>query len=161
MPHYFVPTTGSLDELAEITQKSGLHLSTPVTVRDLILEAHEYSHAVFAVSTEILLILNRNASQLLAEMPSVVLSVPGLVYSSDWNIAATAYHVVDFTELRDKLSKSGVVSHSVEDLEKRDRGTMAEDNSTRSSLREWRNNQVQNKELVSDEDVITDVEDLP
>jgi hypothetical protein len=57
-------------------------------------------------------------------MPSVVMSVPGIVYTADWNIAATSFYPLDWTEIESKFSKIGFVAYEIDDLEKRDQGIM-------------------------------------
>jgi len=127
MPIYLTPDLGDHKELSDLTSKSGLYFSHPETVRQLLIEINDHAHAVFAVKPDILLILTRHAAHLLDEVPSVILSIPGLVYSAEWSIAATAFHGLDYVELRDKLAKSGVLAHSVVDLEKRDMGSLFSD----------------------------------
>lgn len=139
MPIYLTPVAGEQDEIISLSSKAGIHYANPVTVRDFIIEANEHSHVIFGVTTEILMTLTRHANQLLSEMPSVVLAVPGLIYQADWNIAATAFHTLDYTEIQSKLSKSGLVAHVTEDLEKRNIGTM-EEVVKPTSLRQFREN---------------------
>jgi hypothetical protein len=148
MPIYFVPTTGEHEKVIELGSKAGIHVSFPTTVRDFIIESSEHSHAIFGMTTESLMTLTRHAKQLLVEMPSVVMSVPGIVYTADWNIAATSFHPLDWTEIESKLSKTGLVAHEIDDLEKRDQGTMEQKaNAGYRSLRQYR---AENNSVIDD-----------
>jgi hypothetical protein len=124
MATYLVPTDGKLDDIIDLATKAGMHIATPTTIREFIIENNENPHGIYAVTTEQLMLLGRHASQLMNEMPSVVFSVPGLVYGADWMTAAGMYHPADWIELTDKLSKTGLIAHTLEDAEKRDRGPL-------------------------------------
>jgi hypothetical protein len=87
------------------------------------------------VDATVLHVINRNAKQLITEMPSVVMAVPGMIYSAEWNIAASFYPIMDFTELESKIAKSGTIAHDVDQLEKRGGGVMAPDKETQSFSR--------------------------
>jgi hypothetical protein len=162
MPIYFVPTTGDHEKLIDLGSKAGIHVSFPATVRDFIIESAEHSHGIFAMTTESLMTLTRHAKQLLSEMPSVVLSVPGVVYTADWNIAATSFHPLDWSEIESKLSKTGLVAHEIDDLEKRDQGTMEQvPRQGFTSLRQYRannNNVIQEDTMdeAGDEGIVDD-----
>jgi hypothetical protein len=120
MPIYFVPTIGEYEKVIELGSKAGIHVSFPTTVRDFIIESFEHSHAIFGMTTESFMTLTRHAKQLLVEMPSVVMSVLGIVYMADWNIAAILFHPLDWMEIESKFSKIGFVAYEIDDLEKCD-----------------------------------------
>lgn len=122
MPVYIIPPSGTATELLEKCQRAGVPVLTPSTTREFILQTAEHPHAVAAVGPQILLILSRHANELLVDLPSMVMAVPGIIYEPAWVTMAAAFPIVDAHELEAKLAKSGVVSSDVNQLTARNRG---------------------------------------
>nr|QYF49734.1 MAG: hypothetical protein [Jiangsu sediment cysto-like virus 6] len=125
MSTYIVPNDGDFDILAATTKKAGVPLITPSSLREMILETDGVPLAIVGLGAEPLLILNRHAATLLSEVPTVVTSVPGLIYSGEWFTLASAFPAVDWTELERKLAKSGHTAFTTRDLQKRSVGSVA------------------------------------
>lgn len=90
----------------------------------------EGSPVVFAsMQVKDLLVLNRHASTLVVELPSVVMSVPGLAYDGEWVSVAAALPSVDWKEIEKKVAKSGFLANTPDQLESRDRGARVGDGS--------------------------------
>lgn len=119
MSTYIVPQEGNFDALTELTQRAGVTQITPKALRELVIEDAQNSVLVGALNTEHILILNRYASQLLEEVPTVVIGVPGLAYSGEWYTLAASFPPIDWSEFEKKLAKSGSTAYTKEDLEVR------------------------------------------
>nr|QYF49689.1 MAG: hypothetical protein [Guangxi cysto-like virus 2] len=122
MSIYIVPHVGDFDKISEISKRARVEVATVNTVREFILATHGKPIMIAAVSSRDLMILARYASTLLDEMPTVVISAPGLIYEGGWSTHATAFPPIDWTELEGKLSKSGTLATNPDDLEAVTRG---------------------------------------
>lgn len=123
MSVYLLPLVTDPSEICEILQRAGLELHQFATVRDFILKTAESSTvSVGTMRPQDLLVLNRHATTLVIELPSIVMSAPGVVYTGDWVSTASALPAVDWRELKDKLSKSGHTAYTPETLEARGQG---------------------------------------
>lgn len=47
------------------------------------------------------------------------MGVPGLIYTGEWGAMASAFPMIDFSELESKLRKTGHTAHSLEDVSTR------------------------------------------
>lgn len=74
---------------------------------------------IAAITTEELATLQRHMGSLLAEMPSVVTGVPGTLASAEWNMLAAHLPSEPFSTLETQLLKSGYLSHTTEQSDKR------------------------------------------
>lgn len=124
MSIYIIPASGNPADLLEAATRARVPVLQVKTVREYILGTHEVPMAIGVVPTEVLLVLNRHASTLLLELPSAVFAVPGLIYDSGWNTYATAYPAVDASELMAKLSKSGRLANTPDELERQNEGSV-------------------------------------
>lgn len=113
---YLIPNVGDFSRLADQAARAKVPLLTPSTIRELILTSSGENTAIASVRAEDLLVLNRYAPTLMDEMPTIVMSVPGLVYSGEWMALASAFPSIDWVELERKISKSGHMATSPEDL---------------------------------------------
>jgi hypothetical protein len=123
MSIYIVPSNGDFSEIQEIASRAGVELFTPQTIREFILQTHDIPFAIVAMGPDDMLALSRHAATLVPEMPSVVASVPGLIYEGSWVSQATAFPSIDWSEMAKKMEKSGHLATTPEDLEKRDVGS--------------------------------------
>lgn len=124
MSIYIIPAAGNPSDLLDAATRARVPVIQVKTVRDYILGTHEVPMAIVVVPTEVLLVLNRHASTLLSELPSAVFAVPGLIYDAGWNTYATAYPAVDASELMAKLSKSGRLANTPDELERQNEGSV-------------------------------------
>lgn len=113
---YLIPNVGDFSRLADQAARAKVPLLTPSTIRELILTSAGENTAIASVKAEDLLVLNKYAPTLMDEMPTIVMSVPGLIYSGEWMALASAFPSVDWMELERKISKSGHMATTPEDL---------------------------------------------
>lgn len=121
---YLVPSEGDFSDLSDILKRAQIPLITPASIRQMILETAGSPISIVAASNEQLLVLNRHATQLLEEVPSVVVGVPGLVYAGDWYTLASTFPPLDWSELEKKASKSGHTAHDLSAVEQRSVGSI-------------------------------------
>lgn len=123
MSVYLLPLATDPTEICEILQRSGLELFQFETIRDFIQKTSDSGPVIIGtMRPQDLLVLNRHATTLVTELPSIVMSAPGVVYTGDWVATASALPAIDWRELKDKLSKSGHTAFTPESLEKRGQG---------------------------------------
>lgn len=122
MSIYLFPLGSDLGDITEITKKAGVSFESFATVRELILKSQGHPISLGMIGPQELLVINRHATTLLDEMPSVVMSAPGVLYTPDWMSLASAFPAVDWKEIQGKLSKSGHLATTPEQLEKRNLG---------------------------------------
>jgi hypothetical protein len=122
---YLVPGDGNFSELTAQLERAGMSLVTPKTLRELIVSSSSETSIVAAIRPESMLILNRHASELLEELPEVVIGVLGLIYASEWYSLASTFPPVDWSELVKKTSKSGHTARNLDDVETRGNGSLA------------------------------------
>lgn len=125
MSTYILPLVGEFDKISDLATRARVPVTTVSTIREYILATQDGTMHIVAVSSRDLMIMARHAQTLLTEMPTVVISAPGLIYEGSWLTHATAFPAVDWTELEAKMLKSGTLSHTPEQLEDvtRSRGT--------------------------------------
>lgn len=119
MPLYLLPISSTMPEVTEVLSRAGVQLKQLKTVRELILSEGDTPIVVGAVDPGVLLVLNRHAATLVTEVPTVVMSAPGAIYTGEWMTLASPFPAMDWTELRDKLSKSGHLALTPDQLEAR------------------------------------------
>lgn len=124
MSTYIVPNTGDYAQLTELTSRVRLPFVIAENARDFIALEAQHDHSIIGVSASTMLTLTRNASELLSEVPSVLVSVPGAVYTADWMMLASSMVTMDWLEFEKKLSKSG---HTVTNVEQMDRASSQRD----------------------------------
>lgn len=124
MSVYLLPPVIDPTEIIEVTKKAGIAFEQFESIRDLILKTQVDAPVVIGtLRSQDLLVLNRYASSLVKELPSVIMSAPGVVYTGDWVTLASALPALDWKEVKDKLSKSGHTAYTPDALEKRDLGS--------------------------------------
>lgn len=123
---YVLPATGAFDEIIEVTQRAKVPLHTPSTLREFILSTatEESPIQVATLTAEQILLLNRAAEQLLDQLPTVIVAAPGVFYQGDWMTTAASFPVIDWLELKSKLSKSGHTAYSRAALQSKDSGIL-------------------------------------
>jgi len=119
MSVYIVPDAGDFSEITEVSKKAGVEIISAQTIRQLIMETASKPIVISSIRGQDLLVLNRHAPTLIDELPTVVMSVPGIVYTGEWVSLASSFPAIDWTELASKLSKSGHLANTPEDLTKR------------------------------------------
>lgn len=122
MSVYLFPMGSDLSDILEVTKKAGVPFESFATVRDLILKTQGIPIALGMIGPQELLVINRHATTLLDEMPSVVMSAPGVLYTPDWMSLASAFPAVDWKEIQTKLAKSGHLATTTTQLEARGLG---------------------------------------
>lgn len=122
MSTYLIPDSGNFDELSERVKTAGATLITPQSVRELILNENDSTLVIAGVSAMDMMVISRHSDTLMAEMPSVVMSVPGIIYPGDWMSAAAIFPPMDFKEIEGKLLKSGTTAFTPAQGTKRGRG---------------------------------------
>lgn len=123
MTIYIIPEGVDNKDLSDTLARFGAPLLRPARLRDFILETQGAALTVSTLSVADLMVLNRHAATLLDEVPTVVLSIPGALYTSEWMSVASALPAIDWIELGKKLQKSGHTANNVEQLGARARGT--------------------------------------
>lgn len=116
MSTYLLPPSSALDEVATVLSKAGVKIQQFHTVRDLVLAEDSAPIVVGTLDAQGLLILNRYAPSLVKELPTIVMSAPGAIYTGEWVSLASALPAADWSELVKKVSKSGHLALSPEDL---------------------------------------------
>lgn len=119
MALYLLPISSTMPEVTEVLSRAGVQLKQLKTVRELILSESDAPVVVGAVDPGVLLVLNRHAATLVNEVPTVVMSAPGAIYTGEWMTLASPFPAMDWTELREKLSKSGHLALTPGQLEAR------------------------------------------
>jgi len=119
---YLLPQSGNFATLTEEASRVGVEVFSPQKLRELIVLAESGNILVSTVSSSDLQIIARHTSALFAEMPSVVLNVPGLIYPGDWMTSAAMFPPIDWLELSRKWAKSGVTAYDTDSAGKRDTG---------------------------------------
>jgi hypothetical protein len=127
MAIYIVPNVGDFQELSDLLKPSGVPFLIPKKLRELIVAEVDKPIIVVALSVSDMMVLTRNASTLLNEAPTVLVSAPGPVYDGEWVSMATAFPPIDWLEFKGKVSKSGHLSLNPEELEKRSPATQDHD----------------------------------
>lgn len=123
MSVYLFPLVSDPTEIVETFQRAGLELMQFESIRDFILKSADSGPLIAGtIRPQDLLVLNRHATTLVQELPTIVMSAPGVVYTGDWVSTASALPAVDWRELKDKLSKSGHTAFTPDALEKRGQG---------------------------------------
>lgn len=122
MSIYLLPPGNDLVEITEVTKKAGVLFEQFGSLREMILAAQGNPICVGTLTPQDLLVLNRYARTLVEELPTVVMSAPGVIYTADWMSLASAFPAVDWKEILGKLSKSGHLATQPEQLEKRQLG---------------------------------------
>lgn len=123
MTTYLLPPAIDSTEIVDICRKAGVPFEQFGTIRELILKGRDAPVIIGTIRAQDLLILNRYASSLVDELPSIVMSAPGVVYSGDWVTLASALPALDWKEIVSKLAKSGHTAFTPDALEKRDLGS--------------------------------------
>lgn len=122
MSIYLLPPGNDLNEITEVTKKAGVLFDQFGSLREMILAAQGNPICVGTLGSQDLLVLNRYARTLVEELPTVVMSAPGVIYTADWMSLASAFPAADWKEILGKLSKSGHLATNPEQLAKRQLG---------------------------------------
>lgn len=116
MSIYLLPPSSALEEVVSVLSKVGVKVQQFRTMRELILAEGSSPIVVGTLDAQGLLILNRYAPSLVRELPTIVMSAPGAIYTGEWVSLASALPAVDWTELAQKVAKSGHLALSPDDL---------------------------------------------
>lgn len=116
---YIVPANGDATELTALTSRAQIPFVQPANVREFILGIEGVPLGVMAVNEETLLVLSRHAAQLMVELPSVLTSVPGLMYDQSWMAMGTYFPPTHWKTFSESNKRSGVTSHTPDVLESR------------------------------------------
>lgn len=136
MSIYLLPPAISDKDIVEVTKKAGVPFEVFSSLRELIFAEDKGPIVIGTISAQDLLVLNRHASTLVTELPTVIMAAPGVAYTSDWISLASALPPMDWREMQTKLAKSGHLAVQPEQLEKRGLGGAVFDQmSATSSLR--------------------------
>lgn len=73
---------------------------------------NDISHALVQLSLEQTALLTRYGGELAPSDVTLLVNVPGIVYRSDWMMAAAALPRIDWMEMEGRLAKSGLVAFS-------------------------------------------------
>nr|QYF49783.1 MAG: hypothetical protein 1 [Jiangsu sediment cysto-like virus 9] len=120
MQLFLIPSNGDIEDLKKTTDRVGVRIVTPRTLRELIVESTSGDSVLVAAVTERQLsMMSRFPAELFDELPAVLLSAPGLFYDGAWMQMATAFPAEDYLQFARKAEKSGHVSFTVEDMEKK------------------------------------------
>lgn len=123
MTVYLFPPPLDPADVVDVAKKAGAPFNQYSTLRELILNEKGGPIVLATIRPQDLLVLNRHAATLVEELPTVVMSAPGFIYSPDWVSTASALPAMDWKELAGKLSKSGHLALTPESLERRDLGS--------------------------------------
>lgn len=160
MTVYLLPPAIEPDEITALCKKAGVPFEQFSTLREFVLRSADAPVVIATMRAQDLLILNRYADSLVTELPSVVMSAPGVAYTGDWVSLASALPALDWKEVVDKISKTGHTAYTPENLEKRDLGSPAFPTIQRRSLLEEASSAA-HKARISDPDIDLDFEGEP
>lgn len=104
---YILPSAGDTDEVVAILTKAGVTPHFPETIREFVLGTHNENLSVVFMKPSELIILQRNANTLIEVMPTVVMAVPGMLYTHEWSGIAATFPQMDWLEFKTKFRKSG------------------------------------------------------
>lgn len=122
MSIYLLPPSSGLEEVTAVLSKVGVKIQQFRTMRELILAEGSGPIVVGTLDAQGLLILNRYAPSLVQELPTIVMSAPGAIYTGEWVSLASALPAVDWAELAQKVAKSGHLALAPGDLPARQVG---------------------------------------
>lgn len=122
MSVYLLPPAIDPTEVVEVVKRAGVPFEQLNSIRELVLLEGRGPISVATIKAQDLLVLNRYARTLVEEIPTVVMSAPGFLYSGDWIGTASALPAVDWKEIQSKLSKSGHLALTPADLARRGQG---------------------------------------
>lgn len=123
---YLVPSNGDAATVTESTTRAGIPFFHAANVREYILGVEGKPLAVVAVDEETMLVLTRHATQLFIELPSVITSVPGLMYDQSWMAMGTVFPPTHWKTFEEQTKRSGVLSVTPAQAESRGVGANAQ-----------------------------------
>lgn len=123
MTIYLLPPASDPVDIIDLTKKAGVPFEQFSSLREMILKSEGVPIVLGTIRPQDLLVLNRYARTLVDELPSIVMSAPGVVYTGDWVSLASAMPALDWKEIQQKLQKSGHLAGTPEQLESRDLGS--------------------------------------
>nr|QYF49674.1 MAG: hypothetical protein 1 [Zhejiang cysto-like virus] len=122
MVMYLIPDDGDFTEINTVASRVKMGVVSATKVRDVVAATLNEVSAIVVCPPEVLAILTRHAAQLFEDtVPTVLTSVPGLIYSGGWMANATVFppmHFKDFEETYKRSGAMGLVPSDVEDLGK-------------------------------------------
>lgn len=108
MTIYVLPPSSSLEAVNEVLLKAGIKLASFAHLREYIVaEAAAGPITVATLTSQSLLILNRFASELVVDLPTIIMSAPGAVYTGEWVSLGSAFPSIDWLEFSRKTARSG------------------------------------------------------
>lgn len=120
MPLYVMPKIETRGvEILTLAGKAGIVVLEPARLFEMYPEAVSGSMVFVTLDDAQMALLHRNMAQLLPEVPTAVMSAPGVVYTAQWMMLASPLPVVDYLEISGKIAKSGLLAHKPEDVAKR------------------------------------------
>lgn len=119
MTVYILPANGDASTITEATSRATISYFHAETVREFILGVEGLPIVVVSVPEEVLLVLTRHASQLFVELPSVLTSVPGIMYDQSWMTMGTVFPPTHWRTFEEQTKRSGVLSTTPEQAESR------------------------------------------
>lgn len=108
MTCYVVPPTGDLSKLSEFAARVKMEVLQVKTVREFVLTVEANPISVIVAPAQVISLLARHSGELLTEMPFCLISVPGLLYSSEWTAAAATLPPENWSQFEGKWSRSGL-----------------------------------------------------
>lgn len=133
---YLVPSNGDASFLTESTSRASIPFFQADKARDFILGTEGVPLGVVAVDEETMLVLTRHAAQLFNELPSVITSVPGLMYDQAWMAMGTVLPPTHWKTFEEQTKRSGVLSVTPAQAQSRAIGANASMPVTAASLDE-------------------------
>nr|QYF49687.1 MAG: hypothetical protein [Guangxi cysto-like virus 1] len=118
MTIYVIPVI-STDERKQVIDEvtsSRIPVLTGPTVFSLISQLDPQGDALMEVNPSTMYLFSRYADHLLPELVVPILSIPGLVYDSNWLADATIFPYITYTEFVERLSKKGHTAHHNDSL---------------------------------------------
>lgn len=119
MTIYIIPANGDASSVTEATSRATIAYFHAATVREFILGVEGLPIAVVSVPEEVLLVLTRHASQFFVELPSVLTSVPGIMYDQGWMTMGTVLPPTHWKTFEEQTKRSGVLATTPEKAESR------------------------------------------
>lgn len=163
MSVYLLPSSGEFSEIVELAKKAQVEVVTPGSLRDFILSTEGKPLVIATLRDQDIQVLNRHSTTLVNELPTIVMGAPGPIYTGEWVTLASAFPAIDYSELKAKLSKSGHLATSPEDLEKRGKGLPPRLEDSTGGLRLGRGSRSERSESRqedSEEDSVVDADDI-
>jgi hypothetical protein len=109
------------NEMIEVASKAGVEIASLISspLHELYPYLISGKTVIVQLDPKHVALLSRHATELLPELPVMVMGTPGAVYSRDFEMFATSFMMEEWETFRRRLAKSGSLANTQEELEVR------------------------------------------